>query len=320
MAVAAAGPPRAGRTRRRLRRGREAAGLRSLVLAGSSRQRVVSSEPEDGDETVASTCARRRGHSGPPRRKRQGRNVIFADGRALIRSRLGAHAVEHDGMVYLGAATDRWGTASAYWVFGAVADLLRRTLTRPLIVLPPLGCIRLDDVPGTGLQQVTGRAHPDGTMASRIRSITIATARQGRSSSSPSPPRRSSTARRFRSTRSGPSPSPRCATASARECWSRPATARCTWRSRRSPTGRSSLASSDASTKKLRAPASRARRLDARCDRRAAELRRARVGLQPGNALPPPPRSASRPGARRRQGRSFTGGSCSRPLATASPG
>lgn len=102
----------------------------------------------------------------------KGRFVTFEEGRVLLGSRLGAHVVEHDGVVYLGAGPSDWGAVSTFWVFFAVADLLRRTLTRPLVVLPPLGCIRLDDVPGTGLQQLTGRGHPDDRMARRIRKIT----------------------------------------------------------------------------------------------------------------------------------------------------
>ncbi len=101
----------------------------------------------------------------------KGRHRTFLEGRALISSGLGAHAVEHDRLVYAGASASEWGAASAYWLFTLVADLLRRTLARPLVVLPPLGCIRLDDVPGTGQQQLTGRGHSDGAMSKRIRTI-----------------------------------------------------------------------------------------------------------------------------------------------------
>jgi peptidoglycan/xylan/chitin deacetylase (PgdA/CDA1 family) len=150
----------------------EAAGLRSLVRGSQLAAAAVLVGAEDVDDHSSPrarvVAARADLHDGSVK----GRFVTFDEGRVLIRSRLGAHAVEQDGMVYLGAGTADWGAASAYWVFGAVADLLRRTLTRPLVVLPPLGCVRLDDVPGTGLQQLTGRAHPDGKMARRIRTIT----------------------------------------------------------------------------------------------------------------------------------------------------
>lgn len=102
----------------------------------------------------------------------KGAFTVFRDGRPLLRSRLGAHAVEQDGVVYVGSSPGDWGRASAYWVLCLLADLLREELGRPLVALPPLGCLRLDDVPGTALQQVRGRAHPDRTMVSRIRKLT----------------------------------------------------------------------------------------------------------------------------------------------------
>ena len=102
----------------------------------------------------------------------KGAHTIFLEGRPVLRSQLGPHAVEHSGIVHLGASPSDWGRISTYWVFCLVADMLRRTLSRPLIALPPLGCVRLDDVPGTGLQQVLERAHPDETMVRRIRRVT----------------------------------------------------------------------------------------------------------------------------------------------------
>ena len=151
--------------------GPEAAGLRSLVRGSQLATAAVLVAAEDADDRSPPRARVVGGRADLHDGSVKGRFVTFDDGRVLVRSRLGAHAVEYDGMVYLGAGPSDWGTASAYWVFGAVADLLRRTLTRPLIVLPPLGCIRLDDVPGTGLQQLTGRGHPDGRMAGRIRTI-----------------------------------------------------------------------------------------------------------------------------------------------------
>lgn len=150
----------------------EAAGLRSLVRRSQLATAAVLVGAEDADDRSSPrprvVGARADLHDGSVK----GRFVTFDEGRVLVRSRVGAHAVEHEGMVYVGAGPSEWGAVSAYWVFRALADMLRRTLTRPLIVLPPLGCIRLDDVPGTGLQQLTGRGHPDRKMARRIRTIT----------------------------------------------------------------------------------------------------------------------------------------------------
>ena len=149
----------------------ERAALATLIAHGQLARAVVFAAPRNGDEIRPRTRVVE-GIADLPDGSVKGTFTVFLEGRPTLRSRLGAHAIEQDGILYLGASPSDWGLISAYWVFGLIADLLRRTLARPLIVLPPLGCVRLDDVPGTGLQQVTGRAHPDSRMVKRIQGLT----------------------------------------------------------------------------------------------------------------------------------------------------
>lgn len=91
-------------------------------------------------------------------------------GAPVVRSNLGVHAVERDGVLMLGhdPATE-WGDLSAYWAAEAVHRHLEGDGGMTLTHLPPFGVIRLDDIPATAHLQLVGRAHPDERQESRIR-------------------------------------------------------------------------------------------------------------------------------------------------------
>jgi hypothetical protein len=150
----------------------EAPALRGLIGRGQLASAIVFVSSEDSDDSLGLPTRVVAGVADLPDGNVKGTFTTFPEGRPALRSRLGAHAIEREGILYLGASPGDWGTISTYWLFGLIADFLRNMLARPLIALPPLGCIRLDDVPGTALQQVRGRAHPDRTMVRRIRGLT----------------------------------------------------------------------------------------------------------------------------------------------------
>ena len=227
----------------------EAGTLGRLIARGQLAGGVVFAASETGDRPLRPGSRVAEGIADFPDGRAKGAFTVFREGRPVLRSGLGAHAVEQDGVLYLGASPGDWGTVSAYWLFGVIAEMLQRTLARPLIMLPPLGCIRLDDVPGTGLQQLLGRDHPDSTMARRIRGLTRRYARTARASSSLCPRRGSSRASRLQPMRSGPNRSSPYGRVSGPGYSSRRATARCTWTSRRSRRARSSRGSSLASAR-----------------------------------------------------------------------
>lgn len=101
----------------------------------------------------------------------RGEFTIFEDGagRAAVRSSIGVHAVEVEGVLMLShdPATD-WGSLAAFWAPEAVSTYLERHLDAPLRRLPPIGALRLDDIPATAQLQLEGRARSDERQARRI--------------------------------------------------------------------------------------------------------------------------------------------------------
>jgi hypothetical protein len=149
----------------------DGAALGRLVARGQLAGAIVLAAGSSEDEPLPA-LTRVTGVADLPEGSVKGTFTTFLEGRPVLRSRLGLHAVERGGVFYLGSSPGDWAAVSTYWLFGLIADVLRAALARPLIVLPPIGCVRLDDVPGTALQQVTNRAHPDRTMVRRIRKLT----------------------------------------------------------------------------------------------------------------------------------------------------
>lgn len=157
----------------------ERSALARLIARGQLTGAIVFGATENGDGPVRPRTSVVDGVADLPDGSVKGRHTVFLEGRPVLRSRVGSHAVEQNGILYLGASPSDWGSVSAYWVFGLIADFLEHTLMRPLVVLPPLGCVRLDDVPGTALQQLRGRAHQDHKMVRRIRGVTDIYGRAG---------------------------------------------------------------------------------------------------------------------------------------------
>ncbi len=98
--------------------------------------------------------------------------TVFEEGVPVVRTRRGAHAVRcRPGLAIGFDPVAQWGRLGLFWVLGAVADALVAALDRPLIQLPPVGCIRFDDLPGTAQQQLNGDAKPDAKVLGRIEGL-----------------------------------------------------------------------------------------------------------------------------------------------------
>jgi hypothetical protein len=101
----------------------------------------------------------------------EGGHTLFAEGRAVVRSSLGLHAIRDGDVLMLGAGAEQWGSLDAFWSLEAIAGFLRERLGRPLVALPPIGCLRLDDFPGTAELQLLGGAKPDARQLRRARAL-----------------------------------------------------------------------------------------------------------------------------------------------------
>jgi hypothetical protein len=95
--------------------------------------------------------------------------VLDAPGEPVVRSSLGVHAVRDGRLLLVGADPEAsWGALDAAWVLNALADFAVEVLDRPLALLPPLGWVRYDDVPGSAYHLLAGRDKPDRKMRRRI--------------------------------------------------------------------------------------------------------------------------------------------------------
>lgn len=101
-----------------------------------------------------------------------GHFTVFAGGRAVVATRRGAHAVRAGTLLAIGFdPVAQWGRLGLYWTLEAVSDVLVAALDRPLVMLPPVGCIRFDDLPGTAQQQLVGDAKPDDKVLRRVKRL-----------------------------------------------------------------------------------------------------------------------------------------------------
>lgn len=105
-----------------------------------------------------------------------GEFTLLEGGEPLLRSSLGTHAaiVDRRILVLATAASSAWTLLRGYWTLEALARFLPDALERPLVLLPPVGVVRLDDVPGTAQHQAQGDAHSDNRQLRRIRSLSRA--------------------------------------------------------------------------------------------------------------------------------------------------
>jgi hypothetical protein len=98
------------------------------------------------------------------------RHTVFAGGRPVVETRLGVHAaLIEDRVLALGAdLAGRWGRLGAFWALVPIEGFLLELVDRPILKLPPVGAVRLDDAPGTAQMQLQGRDKSDEVMARRI--------------------------------------------------------------------------------------------------------------------------------------------------------
>ncbi|HEX8121474.1 MAG TPA: hypothetical protein VF549_09440 [Solirubrobacteraceae bacterium] len=165
--VAIAGPEAAAELRAAVRAGGLAG---AVILAPGARPEA----PGLPARTVASGAARFRGVG-----RVSGEHTLLGGGTAAVSSSLGTHAVREDRVLVAGASPQRWGDLTQWWLLPALADFLPSVLGRPLVALPPVGCLRLDDAPGTAELQLLGHAKPDGRERARIRAMLDAVERSG---------------------------------------------------------------------------------------------------------------------------------------------
>ena len=151
----------------------DAAELSRLVAAGDLAGAVVAAP---GAGPAVGSIPERSRVAGVPKfdggTKVEGEFTIFAGGTPAVRSSLGNHAVLADGVLVLGYDPEaEWGRLDAFWAVEAVAAYLEGRIDRPLRKLPAMGCLRLDDTPGTALHQLQGRASTDKRQARRLRRL-----------------------------------------------------------------------------------------------------------------------------------------------------
>ena len=101
--------------------------------------------------------------------KLEGPFTVFEEGTAAFASSAGAHAVR-DGRVLMLAADPEtaWTLFRGFWCLPALLEFLPELLGRPLVILPRVGCIRWDDVPGTAQHQAQGNAKSDRRQRMRV--------------------------------------------------------------------------------------------------------------------------------------------------------
>jgi hypothetical protein len=84
------------------------------------------------------------------------------------------------GVVRIGADPDgEWGRFGFHRVLEAVSGYLVERLDRPLVLLPRIGMLRIDDLPGTAQHQLEGRAKTDRRQRRRLRRYVKACRRAG---------------------------------------------------------------------------------------------------------------------------------------------
>jgi hypothetical protein len=140
---------------------REAGELEALVRAGRLSAAVVLAT---GSADEAAPLPARRVRVGVARfgsTHVEGEHTLFAGGHAAVRSSLGVHAVRRGDLLAIGADPAIWGRLDLFWVLEAIAPFLVERLRRPLVLLPRIGCLRLDDFPGTAELQLRGAAKRD---------------------------------------------------------------------------------------------------------------------------------------------------------------
>ncbi len=105
----------------------------------------------------------------------QGQWSCLTEGKPDLRSSIGVHTTREEGWMVVGADPSAvWGALDGFWILPALAEFLIEVLDRPLVMLPPLGWVRYDDIPGNGYQQLHGTAKPDKDWTKRIEKMAAA--------------------------------------------------------------------------------------------------------------------------------------------------
>ena len=146
----------------------DAAGCSALVRAGRLFGAVIFAERPGDAAGPVPPRALRSGVARLPGGSVRGDFLVFDRADGLVRSTLGVHAVRDGSLLMLGASSASWGRLELAWVLDTVARFLSATLGRPLVRLPPIGCLRWDDVPGTAYEQLDGAAHSDRRQRARV--------------------------------------------------------------------------------------------------------------------------------------------------------
>ncbi len=106
--------------------------------------------------------------------------TVFEGGTPAVRTGLGIHAVRDGACLALALdPATAWTEYRGSWALEPLAAFLPELLGRPLVTLPPVGCVRLDDAPGTAQHQVQGNDKPDWRERRQIESMRRAYRRAG---------------------------------------------------------------------------------------------------------------------------------------------
>lgn len=161
----------------------EASDLQRLVSEGRLEGAVVLCAPSageagDGGRPLQGTAKFEQGHLRGgfwEPRPRDGDHAVPA-----LTSGLGTHAFAGQSLLWVGAPADGdWGSLRVAWVLSAIRSFLEGSLGLSVRALPPIGCLRLDDVPGTAEFQLDGKAKDDREQARFARKLAGAAARSG---------------------------------------------------------------------------------------------------------------------------------------------
>lgn len=162
--------PALGRVGFALEAGRSA--LEELIGAGELSGAIVFAEPERravGEGRFADGM-QLRGDFG----------LLPDSGETWVRSSLGTHATASERVLTLAAPADGgWGTLRLAWVAEAISRFCEERLGIGLRRLPPVGCLRLDDIPGTAEFQLEDRAKDDATQLKLAKALTRAASDAG---------------------------------------------------------------------------------------------------------------------------------------------
>lgn len=107
-------------------------------------------------------------------------SVLHGGGTPVAASSLGVHALRDETLLTMALdPLSSWGTVQHFWALPVLARFLGEMLGREPAMLPPIGVIRYDDVPGTAAQQLTGAAKGDARVERRLKRVLAACERAG---------------------------------------------------------------------------------------------------------------------------------------------